>query len=66
MLMCVPVRVQVTNPEQSRMLFERAGSHDKTLALYGGCFHAVFWEPEASRRVFLTDMVSWMQRRVIR
>lgn len=56
---------QATSPEQSRVLFESAASKDKTLVMYGGAYHALFWEPETARRVYFTDMLSWIQRRVV-
>jgi alpha-beta hydrolase superfamily lysophospholipase len=39
----------VTAPEISTLLFERAASTDKTLYLYEGAYHAIYFESERVR-----------------
>lgn len=46
----------------SRMLFERAGSKDKTLKLYEGFYHEIFNDPE--REQVFKDMEAWLEVRV--
>ncbi len=53
---------RLSAPEGSRMLFERAGSEDKTLKLYEGFYHEIFNEPE--REQVFNDMESWLNARV--
>jgi alpha-beta hydrolase superfamily lysophospholipase len=40
------------------MVYERAGSPDKTLKMYDGLWHEIFNEPE--RDIVLGDLVSWL------
>ncbi len=40
---------RLTNPKGSRMLYERAGSADKTLRLYEGLRHDLFMSRNANR-----------------
>ncbi len=49
-------------PEGSRLLYDRAGSKDKTLKLYQGFYHEIFNEPE--REQVLSDMESWLAARL--
>ena len=49
-------------PEGSRLLYDRAGSKDKTLKLYQGFYHEVFNEP--GREQVLSDMESWLAARL--
>ena len=53
---------RLVDPEGSRMLYDRAGSIDKTLKIYDGLYHEVFNEPE--RDVVLGDVKSWVEARV--
>ncbi len=53
---------RLVDPEGSRMLYDRAGSIDKTLKIYDGLYHEVFNEPE--RDVVLGDVKSWMEARI--
>jgi acylglycerol lipase len=48
--------------EGSRELYCRAASADKTLRLYEGYYHAIFWEPE--REQVMSDLVEWLEARV--
>jgi alpha-beta hydrolase superfamily lysophospholipase len=49
---------QLSDPKGSQMLFERAGSKDKTLKLYDGFYHEIFNEPKRER-VF-KDVEAWL------
>ena len=49
---------RLVDPEGARMLFERAGSADKTLKVYEGLYHEVFNEPENGR--VLDDVEMWL------
>ena len=50
------------DPEGSRLLYDRAGSKDKTLKLYQGFYHEIFNEP--GREQVLSDMESWLAARL--
>ena len=49
-------------PEGSRLLYDQAGSKDKTLKLYQGFYHEIFNEP--GREQVLSDMESWLAARL--
>jgi alpha-beta hydrolase superfamily lysophospholipase len=49
---------RLSNPRGSQMLFERVGSKDKMLKLYGGFYHEIFNEPK--REWVLRDMETWL------
>ncbi len=49
-------------PEGSRLLYDRAGSKDKTLKLYQGFYHEIFNEP--GREQVLSDMEGWLAARL--
>ena len=49
---------RLSNPEGSHLLYERAGSKDKTLKLYDGFYHEIFNEP--GREQVFGDMESWL------
>jgi acylglycerol lipase len=49
------------NCEGSRELHRRAASADKTLHLYEGLYHAIFWEPDRER--VLSDLLQWLDAR---
>ena len=53
---------QLSDPEGSRMLYERVGSKDKTLKLYEGFYHEIFNEPE--REQVFADMEAWLAAHV--
>ena len=53
---------QLSNPEGSQMLYELAGSKDKTLKLYEGFYHEIFNEP--GREQVFADMETWLAARV--
>ncbi len=46
----------------SRLLYERAGSADKTLKIYEGLYHEVFNEPE--RQQVMADVEQWLASHV--
>jgi alpha-beta hydrolase superfamily lysophospholipase len=49
----------LSGPESSRILYEQAGSGDKTLMLYEGLYHEIFNEPE--RETVFRDMEAWLK-----
>ena len=53
---------RLSDPSSSKMLFERAGSKDKTLKLYEGFYHEIFNEPQG-QQVF-ADMEAWLKLHV--
>ena len=53
---------QLSNPEGSKMLYELAGSKDKTLKLYDGFYHEIFNEP--GREQVFADMETWLAAHV--
>ena len=53
---------KITDPEGSRLLYERAPSDDKTLNLYEGLYHETHNEPERER--VLTDLTDWLDAHV--
>jgi acylglycerol lipase len=53
---------KIVNPGGSRMLYEKAGSKDKTIRTYEGLYHETFNEPE--REQVLGDVEAWLAARV--
>jgi alpha-beta hydrolase superfamily lysophospholipase len=53
---------KLVNPRGSRMLYEHAGSDDKSMRIYDSLYHEVFNEPE--RDQVLADVASWLDKRV--
>ena len=53
---------KLVDPEGSRMLYNKAGSIDKTIKMYDGLYHEVFNEPE--RDLVLSDVKSWIEARL--
>jgi len=53
---------QLAAPEGSKLLYERAGSKDKTLKLYNGFYHEIFNEPEHKR--VMADVEAWLAKHV--
>lgn len=53
---------QLTDPEASKQLYERAESQDKTLKMYEGLYHEIMNEPE-KEQVF-SDIFEWLETRV--
>jgi acylglycerol lipase len=55
-------REKIVNPGGARMLYDRAGSKDKTFRIYEGLYHETFNEPERAR--VLGDMHAWLEARL--
>jgi alpha-beta hydrolase superfamily lysophospholipase len=53
---------KLVNPQGSKMLYEYAGSEDKSMKIYDGLYHEVFNEPE--RDQVLADVAAWLDERV--
>lgn len=53
---------KLVKPQGSKMLYEHAGSYDKTLKIYDSLYHEVFNEPEQDR--VLADVVAWLDERL--
>jgi alpha-beta hydrolase superfamily lysophospholipase len=53
---------RLTPPAGSKMVYERAGSSDKTLKLYNGLYHEILNEPEQGQ--VLSDLLEWLEARV--
>jgi acylglycerol lipase len=53
---------RLSDPEGSRVLYERVGSRDKTLKLYEGFYHEIFNEPE--HRQVMADVEAWLAARI--
>jgi len=53
---------KLSDPEGSNMLYERAGSEDKTLKQYEGFYHEIFNEP--GRDQVFADMEAWLATRI--
>lgn len=51
----------LTDPAATRAFFEAAGSLDKSLKLWAGCFHEIHNEPEQSE--VIGQIVSWLEAR---
>jgi len=52
---------QITDPQGSQMLYERAQSEDKTIQIYPGAYHELFHEEE--REAVADLVVSWLNTR---
>lgn len=52
----------LVSPEGARILYEKAGSEDKTLKIYDGLYHEIFNEPERDR--VLRDVEDWLEKRL--
>lgn len=51
---------QITNPEGSKMLYEKASSTDKTLKNYDGLYHDLLHEPEKDK--VSNDILEWFNK----
>ena len=49
----------LVNPSGAQLLYDKAGSEDKTLKIYDGLYHEVFNEPE--RDIVLKDVENWLE-----
>jgi len=48
----------LVDPDGAQILYEKAGSKDKTLKIYDGLYHEIFNEPE--RAVVFNDIETWL------
>jgi alpha-beta hydrolase superfamily lysophospholipase len=53
---------KIVDPGGAQMLYDKAGSKDKTLKIYEGLYHEVHNEPE--REVMFKDLESWLAAHV--
>lgn len=53
---------KLVNPAGAQMLYDKAGSKDRTIHVYEGLYHEVFNEPEKAR--VLKDVETWLVGRV--
>lgn len=53
---------RMVDPAGSRLLYRNAGSSDKTIKVYGGCYHELFHEPEKDK--VLDDVAEWLLARL--
>ncbi len=53
---------KLVNPAGAQMLYDQAGSADKTLNVYDGLYHEVLNEPEHDR--VLRDVAAWLDARI--
>jgi alpha-beta hydrolase superfamily lysophospholipase len=60
MLVMVGTADELVPPAGGRMVYERAGSADKTLKEYDGFFHELFNEPAGERDRPLGDLADWL------
>lgn len=49
---------KLVDPQGAQILYDRAGSKDKTIKIYEGLYHEVFNEPERAR--VLQDVETWL------
>ncbi|KAF8401456.1 hypothetical protein HHK36_012395 [Tetracentron sinense] len=53
----------VTDPEVSRVLYEQAGSADKTMKLYPGMWHGLTsGEPDHNIEIVFADIIAWLNK----
>jgi alpha-beta hydrolase superfamily lysophospholipase len=53
---------KIIDPGSAQMLYDKAGSKDKTIKVYEGLYHEVFNEPERAR--VLKDVENWLAAHV--
>lgn len=53
----------VTNPSVSKLLYESASSHDKTLKIYPGMWHVLNGEAPEDVDLIFSDIISWLDQR---
>lgn len=54
----------VTDPSVSKLLYELAGSEDKTFKLYSGMWHALTsGEPPGNINLVFFDIIAWLDER---
>ena len=52
----------LVDPDGAQILYDKAGSKDKTLKIYDGLYHEIFNEPEHER--VLGDVETWLAARI--
>jgi acylglycerol lipase len=53
---------KLVDPGGAQMLYDRAGSKDKTLNVYPGLFHEVHNEPDCN--TMFKDMETWLEAHI--
>jgi acylglycerol lipase len=53
---------KLVDPDGAQMLYDKAGSKDKTLKIYHGAYHEVHNEPE--REIMFKDVETWLASRL--
>ena len=53
---------KIVEPEGGKLLYEKAGSKDKTMKIYDGLYHEVHNEPE--REMMFKDLEEWLEARL--
>ncbi len=53
---------KLVDPDGAQMLYDKAGSKDKTLKIYQGAYHEVHNEPE--REIMFKDVETWLASRI--
>ncbi|MCX6005133.1 MAG: lysophospholipase [Chloroflexi bacterium] len=53
---------KLVNPDGGKMLYEKAGSKDKTFKIYEGLYHEIFNEPE--RGMVFADLQAWLNSHI--
>ncbi|HEY5197411.1 MAG TPA: lysophospholipase [Solirubrobacteraceae bacterium] len=51
---------RIVAPSGAKMLYDRAGSADKTLKVYPGLYHEIFNETEPDRTQVIDEMIAWL------
>jgi alpha-beta hydrolase superfamily lysophospholipase len=54
---------RIVAPAGAEMVYERAGSDDKTLKVYPGLYHELFNETEPDRTQVIDEMIAWLDAR---
>eukprot|EP01138_Halocafeteria_seosinensis_P014545 gb/GECG01014848.1/.p1 GENE.gb/GECG01014848.1/~~gb/GECG01014848.1/.p1 ORF type:complete len:207 (+),score=22.71 gb/GECG01014848.1/:1-621(+) len=54
---------KVTQPAESRKVFDGCSSEDKTYIEYENAYHVLFWEPTDTRRQLGEDIFGWLLAR---
>jgi alpha-beta hydrolase superfamily lysophospholipase len=55
---------KIVDPGAAQMLYDRAGSKDKTIKVYPGLYHEVFNAPAPERAPVLKDVENWLAAHV--
>ena len=53
---------QLTDPEGSKIFYEKVGSKDKTLQIWDGCYHEIF--NEINKQEILSFTLDWIEKRI--